>query len=241
MIHAALESGINFVDTADVYSGGESEEIVGKALKGRRDAVVLATKFGLPMGPDANEARGCPRWIAHAVEQASLRRLDTDYIDLYQMHRPDHRTALDETLAALSDLVRSGKVRADRLLDAPGRTHRRGAVGRGTPRPTPLPHRATACVLDPVEDGRSRRAPHRPTPRHGGVDLRAAEQRLVVGTGRPDAGTPGGGVRGPQLRAGRPGQPGQAGGRRQAHGACRRQRGSRSRIWPWRSCGRIRR
>jgi aryl-alcohol dehydrogenase-like predicted oxidoreductase len=111
MIHTALEAGINFVDTADVYSGGESEEIVGKALRGRRDAVVLATKFGLPMGSDANEAGGSPRWIARAVE-ASLRRLDTDYIDLYQMHRPDHRTALDETLAALSDLIRSGKVRA---------------------------------------------------------------------------------------------------------------------------------
>jgi len=111
MIHSALDAGVNFVDTADVYSGGESEEIVGKALKGRRDEVVLATKFGLPMGLDANQRGGSSRWIKQAVEN-SLRRLGTDHIDLYQMHRPDHETDIDETLSALSDLVRSGKVRA---------------------------------------------------------------------------------------------------------------------------------
>jgi aryl-alcohol dehydrogenase-like predicted oxidoreductase len=111
MIHTALDAGINFVDTADVYSLGECEQIVGKALKGRRADVVLATKFGLPMGRDPNTRGGSPRWIARAVED-SLRRLDTDYIDLYQMHRPDYTTDIDETLAALSDLVRSGKVRA---------------------------------------------------------------------------------------------------------------------------------
>jgi aryl-alcohol dehydrogenase-like predicted oxidoreductase len=111
IIHRALDAGINFVDTADVYSAGQSEEIVGKALAGRRDDVVLATKFGLPMGPDPNQRGGSPRWIARAVE-ASLRRLGTDHIDLYQMHRPDPHTDLDETLSALSDLVRSGKVRA---------------------------------------------------------------------------------------------------------------------------------
>jgi aryl-alcohol dehydrogenase-like predicted oxidoreductase len=111
MIHAALDAGLNFVDTADVYSGGESEEIVGRALKGRRDEVVLATKFALPMGPDANQRGGSPRWVKRAVE-GSLRRLGTDYIDLYQMHRPDYSTDLDETLSALSDLVASGKVRA---------------------------------------------------------------------------------------------------------------------------------
>jgi aryl-alcohol dehydrogenase-like predicted oxidoreductase len=111
MIHAALDAGINVVDTADVYSAGESEEIVGKALKGRRDDVVLATKFGLPMGRDPNQGGGSPRWIARAVE-GSLRRLGTDHIDLYQMHRPDHGTEIDETLGALSDLVRAGKVRA---------------------------------------------------------------------------------------------------------------------------------
>src|SRR5580704_7700531 len=111
MIHAALDAGINFVDTADVYSGGESEEIVGRALQGRRHDVVLATKFGLPMGPDANERGGSSRWIVRAVED-SLRRLGTDHIDLYQMHRPDPTTDIDDTLAALSDLVRSGKIRA---------------------------------------------------------------------------------------------------------------------------------
>jgi len=113
MIHTALDAGVNFVDTADVYSRGESEEIVGKALKGRRADVVLATKFGISMSgrPDDNYCGGSPRWIARAVED-SLRRLDTDYIDLYQMHRPDQHTDLDETLAALSSLVRDGKVRA---------------------------------------------------------------------------------------------------------------------------------
>jgi len=111
MIHAALDAGINFVDTADVYSRGESEEIVGQALKGRRGDVVLATKFAMPMGPDDNQRGGSPRWIKQAVE-ASLRRLGTDYIDLYQMHRPDYATDIEESLSALSDLVREGKVRA---------------------------------------------------------------------------------------------------------------------------------
>jgi len=111
MIHTALDAGVNLVDTADVYSRGESEEIVGQALKGRRADVVLATKFALPMGRDANHAGGSARWIISAVEN-SLRRLDTDYIDLYQMHRPDYTTDIDDTLSTLSDLVRSGKVRA---------------------------------------------------------------------------------------------------------------------------------
>jgi aryl-alcohol dehydrogenase-like predicted oxidoreductase len=111
IIRAALDAGINFVDTADVYSGGESEEIIGKALERRRDQVVLATKFALPMGQDANQAGGSRRWITQAVED-SLRRLRTDHIDLYQMHRPDPGTDVDETLSALSDLVHAGKVRA---------------------------------------------------------------------------------------------------------------------------------
>ncbi|GII59872.1 aldo/keto reductase [Planotetraspora thailandica] len=111
MIQTALDAGINLVDTADVYSAGESEVIVGKALKGRRDDVVLATKFGWPWGDDPNRRGGSTRWIHRAVED-SLRRLDTDRIDLYQMHRPDPYTDIDETLGALSDLVRTGKVRA---------------------------------------------------------------------------------------------------------------------------------
>jgi aryl-alcohol dehydrogenase-like predicted oxidoreductase len=111
MIHRALDAGINFVDTADVYSLGESEEIVGKALRGRRDDVVLATKFSWPWGSDPDRRGGSRRWVLRAVED-SLRRLGTGHIDLYQMHRPDPATDIDETLSALSDLVQAGKVRA---------------------------------------------------------------------------------------------------------------------------------
>jgi aryl-alcohol dehydrogenase-like predicted oxidoreductase len=111
VIHAALDAGINFIDTADVYSAGESEEIVGKALKGRRDDVVLATKFHGAMGEDPNRRGNSRRWIMTEVEN-SLRRLDTDWIDLYQVHRPEPGTDIDETLGALSDLIHQGKVRA---------------------------------------------------------------------------------------------------------------------------------
>ncbi|MBB5894711.1 aryl-alcohol dehydrogenase (NADP+) [Kutzneria kofuensis] len=111
IINAALDAGINFVDTADVYSAGESEEIVGKAIKGRRDDVVLATKFHGKMGEDVNHQGASRRWIMHEVEN-SLRRLDTDYIDVYQIHRPDPDTDIEETLSALTDLVRAGKIRA---------------------------------------------------------------------------------------------------------------------------------
>src|SRR3954452_24462711 len=111
IIHRALDEGINFIDTADVYSAGESEEIVGKALNGRRDDVVLATKFFMPMGEDPNRRGGSRRWIGRAVED-SLRRLGTDYIDLYQVHRPDPAVDVEETLGALTDLVRQGKVRS---------------------------------------------------------------------------------------------------------------------------------
>ena len=111
IIHRALDAGINFIDTADVYSRGESEEIVGKALSGgRRDNVVLATKFHGSMGDDPNEVGNSRRWIFREVEN-SLRRLGTDWIDLYQVHRHDPWTDLDETLGALSDLVHQGKIR----------------------------------------------------------------------------------------------------------------------------------
>ena len=110
VIHRALDAGINFVDTADVYSGGQSERIVGKALAGRRDGVVLATKFFMPMDDEPNHHGGSRRWIIREVE-ASLRRLGTDYIDLYQVHRPSPETDVEETLSALTDLVRAGKVR----------------------------------------------------------------------------------------------------------------------------------
>src|SRR6201999_1456369 len=102
----------------DVYSHGESEEIVGKALQGRRDDVVLATKAHSSMGDDPNMRGNSRRWIVREVDN-SLRRLQTDYIDLYQMHRPDPDTDVDETLSALSDLVRSGKVRAIRSPPLP--------------------------------------------------------------------------------------------------------------------------
>jgi aryl-alcohol dehydrogenase-like predicted oxidoreductase len=110
IIHRALDAGINFVDTADVYSRGESEEIVGKALKGRRDRVVLATKAHGAMGDDPNERGNSRRWLVRECD-ASLRRLGTDWIDLYQIHRWDRDTDHDETLGALTDLVRAGKVR----------------------------------------------------------------------------------------------------------------------------------
>jgi aryl-alcohol dehydrogenase-like predicted oxidoreductase len=111
IIHRALDAGINFIDTADVYSGGESEEIVAKALAGsRRDNVVLATKVHGTMGEDPNERGNSRRWIIREVE-ASLKRLKTDWIDLYQIHRPEADTDIEQTLSALTDLVRSGKVR----------------------------------------------------------------------------------------------------------------------------------
>ena len=111
IIHAALDAGVNFIDTADVYGQGESEEIVAKALAGgRRDNVVLATKFHNAMGDDPNQRGNSRRWIMRAVED-SLRRLGTDWIDLYQVHRPDPGTDIEETLGALSDLVHQGKVR----------------------------------------------------------------------------------------------------------------------------------
>ncbi|MDR3527548.1 MAG: aldo/keto reductase [Rhizomicrobium sp.] len=111
IIHKALDAGINVIDTADRYSSGESEEIVGKALKGRRDKIVLATKVYGPMGDDPNQQGTSRRWIMQAVD-ASLRRLQTDHIDLYQIHRPAPDTDIEETLSALTDLMRAGKVRA---------------------------------------------------------------------------------------------------------------------------------
>ncbi|MGH3404209.1 MAG: aldo/keto reductase [Streptosporangiaceae bacterium] len=109
IIHRALDAGINFIDTADVYSAGESEEIVGKALAGRREHIVLATKAHGTMGADPNQQGNSRRWLIRECEN-SLRRLGTDYIDLYQIHRPEPETDVDETLGALSDLIRAGKI-----------------------------------------------------------------------------------------------------------------------------------
>jgi len=109
IIHKALDSGINLIDTADAY--GDSEEIVGRALKGRREHVVLTTKVSRPMGADPNQRGASRRWIMTAIEN-SLRRLQTDHIDVYQIQRPDPDTDIEETLSAMTDLIRSGKVRA---------------------------------------------------------------------------------------------------------------------------------
>ena len=179
IIHRALDAGVNFVDTADVYSAGESEEIVGKALKGRRDDVVLATKFFMPMGEDPNRRGGSRRWIIQAVED-SLRRLGTDWIDLYQIHRPDPEIDVDETLGALTDLVQQGKVRYIGSSSYSGRADRRGAVGRARPAPGALPHRA-AALLAARPRHRARRPADRPAPRHGHPHLQPARRRLAVG------------------------------------------------------------
>lgn len=133
MIDMALDHGINYFDTSDVYSHGESETLLGKALKGKRDGVILATKFSLPMDENPNHRGTSRRWIMKAVED-SLRRLDTDYIDLYQVHRPDATVDIDETLGALSDLIHQGKVRmigsstfpAEQIVEAHWCAERRG-------------------------------------------------------------------------------------------------------------------
>jgi aryl-alcohol dehydrogenase-like predicted oxidoreductase len=133
IIDRALDAGINFIDTADVYARGESEEIVGRALQGRRDSVVLATKVHGSMGDDPNQRGNSRRWIVMEVEN-SLRRLRTDWIDLYQIHRPEPDTDIDETLGALSDLVHAGKVRyigtstfpASAIVEAQWTAERRG-------------------------------------------------------------------------------------------------------------------
>src|SRR5947209_15226082 len=148
IIHRALDAGINFIDTADVYSRGESEEIVGKALAGgRRDDVVLATKVHGKMGEDPNEFGNSRRWIVHEVE-SSLRRLKTDWIDVYQIHRPrgGHRHRRDARRAERPGACRQGPVH--RLLDVPRLADRRGAVGGRAAGPGAVRGRA-AAVLDP--------------------------------------------------------------------------------------------
>ncbi len=176
IIHRALDAGINFIDTADVYSRGESEEIVGKALAGgRRENVVLATKVHGTMGDDPNEFGNSRRWIMREID-ASLRRLKTDWIDLYQIHRPEQGTDIDETLAALTDLVRAGKVRyigsstfpASQIVEAQWVAERRGRerfvceqppyslLARGVEAdvlPTCLRHHMGAIVWSPLGGG----------------------------------------------------------------------------------------
>jgi aryl-alcohol dehydrogenase-like predicted oxidoreductase len=160
MVHAAVDAGVNVIDTADVYAFGETEEIVGRALRGRRDQVVLATKFGNSMGGDPNRQGNSRRWITRAVED-SLRRLGTDWIDLYQVHRPDPTTDIDETLSALSDLVRQGKVRAigtsvfpaEQLVEAQWASSLRGRERFSTEQPpySLLARQSEAAVLPACE------------------------------------------------------------------------------------------
>ena len=185
IIHAALDGGIDFVDTADVYSAGESEEIVGKALRGRRDDLVLATKAHSPMGEDPNMRGNSRRWIVREVE-SSLRRLQTDYIDLYQMHRPDPDTDIDENPVRA---VRPGTQRQSprhRLVHVPGRVHRRGTVGRRPARSRPVPLRA-AALLDPRPRHRGDGAAHLPAVRNGRHRLEPAGRRWLTGRYRKDA------------------------------------------------------
>ena len=175
MVHRALDAGINFIDTADEYAFGGSEEIVGRALKGRRDDVVLATKFNHQMRPGLNTLGNSRRWIMTAVED-SLRRLGTDYIDLYQAHRPDPDTDIDETLGALSDLIHQGKVRAIGTSAFPGGAAGGGAVGFGAARARALRHR-TAVLFDPCPAGRGR----------GAADGRALRRRRARRSARSTA------------------------------------------------------
>ncbi len=143
IVHTALDQGINFVDTADMYSAGESEEIVGKALQGRRDDVVLATKVHFAVGEEGpNRSGNSRRWIVREVEE-SLKRLRTDWIDLYQIHRPDYKTDIEETLSTLTDLVQQGKIRAfgcstfaaEEIVEAHTVAQRRGLMRFRTEQP----------------------------------------------------------------------------------------------------------
>jgi aryl-alcohol dehydrogenase-like predicted oxidoreductase len=158
IIHKALDAGINFIDTADRYSNGQSEEIVGAALKGRRENVVIGTKVHGPMGADPNQQGGSRRWIMRAVED-SLRRLQTDYIDLYQLHRPVPDTDIEEVLSTFTDLVRAGKIRifgtstfpASDILDAQWVAERRGLYRvRGEQQPYSILNRSIERKVLPV-------------------------------------------------------------------------------------------
>ena len=131
VVNAALEAGINFFDTADVYGAGQSEEYLGRALKGRRDKVILATKFGMKMGEGEEGAK--PAYVRQAAE-ASLRRLGTDHIDLYQLHRPDPSTPIADTLDALDELVKAGKVREIGCSNFSAEQLREASQVKGSPR-----------------------------------------------------------------------------------------------------------
>ncbi|MFC8965386.1 aldo/keto reductase [Streptomyces sp. NPDC057094] len=161
VVDAALEGGINLIDTADMYGGGESEEMVGKAIAGRRDAIVLATKAGLPMGDDPNHRGSSRRWLVTELDN-SLRRLGVDHVDLYQIHRWDPETSDEETLSALTDLQRAGKIRyfgsstfpAHRVVQAQwaAREHRLGRYVTEQPSYSILQRGVEAHVLPVAEE-----------------------------------------------------------------------------------------
>ena len=243
IIHRALDAGINFIDTADVYSRGESEEIVRKALAGgRRDNVVLATKVHGTMGDDPNESGNSRRWIVQEVEN-SLRRLGTDWIDLYQIHRPEADTDIDETLGALSDLVHAGKIRyfgsstfpAHQIVEAQWTAERRG-------------RERFVCEQPPysllVRGDRGRRAAGVPGVRHGRDPVEPDRGRLAlrqVAQGRAGAGEHARRADPAALRHVAAGEPAQArrGGR--ARTARRGRRDDARSTWRSPSCCSIRR
>ncbi|MBT2389792.1 aldo/keto reductase [Streptomyces sp. ISL-1] len=178
IVHRALDAAINFAYTADVYSHSESEEIVGRTLKGRRDDIVLATKVNGSMGEDPNRGGSSRRWIVTEVEH-SLRRLQTDHIDLYQIHHPDPRTDVEETLSVPTDLVRSGKVRAigssnapvSEIVEAQWVADRLGLQRFGTERP---PYSAPGTDIGPLDVSYTPPAIKRASLRRRSADERAA-------------------------------------------------------------------
>mgnify|MGYP001354313940 CR=1 FL=1 len=206
IIHTALDAGVNFVDTADVYSQGESEEIVGKALQGRRDDIVLATKFQGAMGDERNRRGASRRWIVAEVEN-SLRRLGTDHIDLYQLHRPNPGTNIEETLGALTDLQRQGKIlyvghsafQASQIVETQWAARERGLARPvceqlsysllvRTPEidvlPTALRHRMSVICYSPLAagwlSGKWRKSAEAPTPSAGRMGSGLFTQRYDV-------------------------------------------------------------
>ena len=180
IIHRALDAGINFIDTADVYSRGESEEIVGKALPAAGATTSCSPRRSTARWATTRTSSATRAAGSCARSRTACAGCSTDYIDLYQIHRPEPDTDIDETLGALTDLVAPGQGALHRQLDVPGVADRRGAVGRRAPRPRALRVRA-AAVLDPRARHRGRRAADVPALRHGRDPVEPARRRLAVG------------------------------------------------------------
>ena len=237
IVHAALDAGINFVDTADVYNAGDSERIVGKALAGRRDKVILGTKVHGRTGLGPNDQGNSRLHILRACD-ASLRRLGTDYIDLYQVHRPSPDIPVDETLGALTDSRARRQGPLHRLLDPSGMDGDGSARRRRAPRTCPLRQR-TAAVQPPGSAHRERARPARPA-------LRARPAAVgSAGSGRAGGALPGGRSAAPRFPRGAAARARRTSTRIASRRAASRL-GGRSPIWPvreagrlasWRSCG----